>query len=43
VRSADPVSFAVVAVAMMVTALFACWLPARRAMRVRPADALRAE
>jgi putative ABC transport system permease protein len=37
----DPLTFAAVALALLVVALIACWLPARRAMRVDPIIALR--
>jgi ABC-type antimicrobial peptide transport system permease subunit len=43
VRPADPVSFALVTIVMIAIAAAACWLPARRAMRVDPAAALRVE
>jgi putative ABC transport system permease protein len=39
----DPVSFAGVSLLLMVVGLLACWLPARAALRVQPASALRAE
>lgn len=41
--SRDPVSFTVVAAFMAATALIAAWIPARRAARVDPVIALRAE
>jgi ABC-type antimicrobial peptide transport system permease subunit len=41
VPPADPVTLAVVAVILMATALAACLIPARRAMRVDPVEALR--
>ena len=39
----DPVTFASVAILLMTAALIACYIPARRAMRVDPAVALRHE
>jgi len=42
VSPADPVTFIVVPLALAVAALIACWIPARRAIRVRPVAALRA-
>ena len=41
--AADPVTIALVAVVLLAIALLACWLPARRATRINPLDALRAE
>jgi ABC-type lipoprotein release transport system permease subunit len=43
VAPADPATLAAVAGALLATALFACWLPARRAARVDPTEALRHE
>lgn len=40
---ADPVSFALVAALLLVTGLAASWLPARRASRTSPVEALRAD
>ena len=43
VGAADPVTFGAVAFALAAIALASAWIPARRATRVRPADALRSE
>jgi putative ABC transport system permease protein len=43
VRPIDPPTFASVCLLLIGTALFACWLPARRAAKVDPMEALRHE
>jgi len=39
----DPLTFGSIVLLLAVVAVLACWLPARRAMRVNPVEALRAE
>ncbi|HEY6340600.1 MAG TPA: ABC transporter permease [Bryobacteraceae bacterium] len=43
VRPSDPATFALVSLALLSAALAACWIPARRAARVNPVEALRYE
>jgi predicted permease len=43
VSPTDPLSFAAVGLFLVAVALVACWLPARAAMRIEPASALRVD
>jgi putative ABC transport system permease protein len=43
VSTSDPITFTCVALLLFGIALFACWIPARRASRVEPMIVLRAE
>ncbi|HEY6400702.1 MAG TPA: FtsX-like permease family protein, partial [Blastocatellia bacterium] len=43
VEGIDPATFAVIALLLALVALFACWLPARKASQVDPLEALRHE
>ena len=43
VSSRDPGVFAITTVTLRAVALLACWLPARRAARLNPLEALRAD
>lgn len=42
-RPTDPLTYGVVTLVLLLVALFACWLPARRASRIHPMVVLRAD
>jgi ABC-type antimicrobial peptide transport system permease subunit len=43
IRPADPIAMGLAAAALVLVVVLAAWLPARRAMRLSPSDALRVD